>query len=160
MQIDATTGDAIFSKKELERIIKKHPDLIETIENPPEELQILVVNEDPYCIEYIKNPTDEVQCTVVREVPNIIYYIRKPTRGAIIEYIKCEHNLPRFKNKKLLTDDILEEAIEINWQIIGDIDKPSDKLQIKAFQIAGQEVFNFIQPREVSKKLETLRVYV
>jgi hypothetical protein len=64
-------------------VVKKRPSSIKYIQNPTEEVGLAVVEKDPYSIKYIQNPTERVQLTAVEKDPRSIQFIKKPTQRVI-----------------------------------------------------------------------------
>jgi hypothetical protein len=59
-------------------VVKKNPHLTRFIENPTEEVQLSAVEENGYSIHYIENPSEKVQLAAVKKFGNSIHFIPNP----------------------------------------------------------------------------------
>ena len=85
------------------RILKNYGYVIDCIENPTEEMQLLAVKQRGYAIQFIKNPTEEVQLEAVKQEYKAIDYIANPTEKvkALVRKI-AEQNDYKKKYEELL----------------------------------------------------------
>ncbi len=65
--------------KKMVEDVKKNPELIKDIKNPPEKVQLAAVSKGRYIIEHIKNPSEKVQLAAVSENGHAIGYIKSPS---------------------------------------------------------------------------------
>jgi hypothetical protein len=72
----------------LEKWVYNRGKLIQFIDNPSEEVQLMAVNENPYSIKYIQNPSQEVQLAAVEKNPYSIREIKNPSERVQLVAVK------------------------------------------------------------------------
>ena len=140
--------------------------VIEHIDNPTEELQILAIDDNrSECIKYIKWPTEKVQIMALKRYISNFRYINNPTYrvklmalkkdGRLIEVIKNpteELKLLALINYssaihfiKNPSDDLIRLALESNGSIISKISNPTEEQQLIAVKNDGL-VIRYLMP--------------
>ena len=71
-----------ISKSNLIKLIRYKSSLIEYIENPDEEIQLLAVSDNGYNIRFINDPSDKIKLAAIKRNPYPIKYIKNPTKKA------------------------------------------------------------------------------
>lgn len=70
--------------------IEQGGEYIRFVSNPPEELQLKIVEKEPLHIYYIKNPSEKVQLAAIRKNPEAIQNIENPTEKVQLEFEKLD----------------------------------------------------------------------
>jgi hypothetical protein len=66
-------------KYDLDKQVYNVGDLIQFIDNPSEEVQLVAVGEISHSIRFIHNPTERVQLTAIEKNPSSIQHIVNPS---------------------------------------------------------------------------------
>ncbi len=146
-------------------LVKKNPQALALLTNPPQHIIDFAINEDPNLIEFVDNPTEELIKFVLKKNPELIQYIKNPDLNVSLRLIKQDIDtfLPLINNKdqtfynkvieinakyiryvpkEFLSDNILNSIIEINPDILEvlDKDKQNEDLCLKAVKIKGRSL--------------------
>ncbi len=117
-----------YSEGELVQIVSNDPNVIGSIRNPSEKVQLAAVEKDFYSLEFIKNPTEKVQMSVITRNPTMIELIKNPTEKVQLATIQSNSSLIRLMVNP--TEKVQLAAIENNIRRIQYIKNPTEKVQL------------------------------
>jgi hypothetical protein len=128
--------------------LKIDPQILQHIENPSEELQLIAVSQDSFkkfnmtrheradfenAIRWIKNPSEKVQLAAVTVSGNAIQFIKNPSEKVQLAAVEQFNGALRFIEKP--SEKVQLAAVEKSHPVYGDlpikyISNPSEKIQL------------------------------
>jgi hypothetical protein len=160
------------SQKLLEKSLKQNYKLIELIENPSEQAQIIVIEKDPirfyrikdknptenvqiaavsrkgYIIQDIEDPSEKVQLAAVKQDGRAIRFIKNPSREVKLEALK--QTPLAAKEIKEIDEQIKIQFVQFKVGNIKYIENPSKEVQMAAVT-KDPEAINYIEKRYVNR---------
>ncbi len=121
-------------ESELIQLVLNNPNIIRSIRNPSEKIQLAAIEKDPYYIEDIKNPTEKVQIIAIERDPDNIEIIKNPSEKVQLVAVKNKGSSIQFiKNpsEKVQLAAIMQKPSSIQY-----IKNPFEKVQLAALEKA------------------------
>lgn len=110
--------------------IQKYPHLIEKIENPTEDIQLIAVKENGLTLQYIKNPSYKVQLEAVKNNGYAIKYVINPSiELQLVAINDISDSIQYIKNPSLEAQLASVRHSGIN---IAKIENPNEEVQLEA----------------------------
>jgi hypothetical protein len=152
--------------------LKYHPEYIQYVYHPREELQHLVVQIKPTLIQCIQHPTDSVQSLAIRQLPHCLQYIRRPSEYIIelalsldlstITWIPQPSLIHQFKVVRAAPEaiqfinnphhDVKQYVLQKDGHNIRFLRDPSEYYQLLAVQHSLTALLHIDQPTEVVQR--------
>jgi hypothetical protein len=130
---------------ELENILDTQPllnhynrHLIQFIDNPSEEFQLVVIERNPRSIEYIKNPSERAQLRAVEKDIYSIDYIKNPSEEIQLKLIDVDAVLIQYINNP--SEEVQLNVLDINPHLFKLIKNPTDKVKNIYREILNDEL--------------------
>jgi hypothetical protein len=120
--------------------------ILEIDNNPPEQVQLMAVQQDGYNIKYIKNPSEQLQIEAVKQNGNAIEFIQNPTEEMQLMAVNYDgYALGYIKNP---SEKVQMAAIKQNGKSIVYIDNPTEEMKLEAVKQDGYAIEFIKNPSE------------
>lgn len=135
-------------------MIRNNPYVIERLENPTEEMQLVAVETNGLALQYIKNPSAAVQKAALQNTPRAIQYIENPSEDMLLQVVNAGwNNLDYIKNP---SPELIEAALAQSGWAIRYIKNPDEKTQLKAVE-KNYDAIKYIRDPAPSVQLAAVR---
>lgn len=135
-------------------------DLLRSIKNPSPAILGAIIKNDPSAIEEIKNPSEELQLIAVKQDPHNIAYIKKP--AAAVQLVAFKIDPSSLQNVKKIDPLVIKAVVEAGKSYLiphaVQVSDPKEQIASLKANINNLNHFTEIGPQVLRYMLNTKRV--
>ena len=146
-----------MEESRLIEMIKRNPTIIETIDNPTDEMKLLAIGKNGLLLRDIKNPTREMEELAIENNPRAIQYVKETSEE--LQVLAVRKNYDSIKYIKEPCERVQEEAVKIKHDALRYIKSPSFSAQVLAVK-NNESSISFVSDLDKDKILEFLKANI